>query len=132
MRPFIAAIALCLAALPAAAQEAEIEGVISSQLEAFQSDDFGQAFSYASPMIQGMFRTPQNFGSMVQQGYPMVHRPGAVTYLELEGEPPLMRQKVMIQDASGAFHTLEYEMLQDGDAWLINGVQMLSAPAVGV
>ena len=83
-------------------------------------------------MIQGIFGSPENFGTMVQQGYPMVHRPGDVTYLDLEGTPPLMRQKVMIQDGAGAFHTLQYEMLQDGDAWLINGVEMLSAPAVGV
>lgn len=132
MRQLLAAFVISIAASAATAQDAEIEGVISSQLEAFQADDFGQAFSYASPMIQGMFRTPENFGMMVQQGYPMVHRPGAVTFLELEGAPPLMRQNVMIQDAAGAFHTLQYEMLQEGDGWLINGVQMLSAPAIGV
>ena len=132
MRQLLAAIAISLAAVPLAAQEAEIEGVISSQLDAFRADDFAGAFDYASPFIQGMFRTPENFGSMVRQGYPMVHRPGDVTFQELEGAPPLMRQNVMIRDGAGAFHVLEYEMIErDGD-WLINGVRLLTAPAVGV
>jgi len=40
--------------LPARAQTDTIKGVISSQIEAFQTDDLGRAFSFASPAIKGM------------------------------------------------------------------------------
>lgn len=75
-------IALALCVRPAAAQEGAVQGVIASQIEAFQADDFVRAFSYASPTIQKVFRTPQNFGAMVRSGYPMVWRPSEVRYLE--------------------------------------------------
>ena len=68
---------------PAAAQDAPIQGVIQSQIDAFQADDFARAFSFASPTIQGMFGTPENFGLMVKEGYPMVYRPAEVEMQEL-------------------------------------------------
>ena len=40
------------------------------------------AFDYASPTIRGIFGSPDRFGAMVQQGYPMVYRPSEVRYLE--------------------------------------------------
>ena len=61
------------------AQGTEIEGVIGNQIEAFKADNFVEAFEFASPNIRGMFRTPENFGRMVTQGYPMVWRPAEVT-----------------------------------------------------
>lgn len=124
------AVAVCVAA-PSIAQEAEIEGVIGAQIDAFQADDYGTAFGYASPMIQGMFRTPENFGLMVREGYPMVHRPDFVQYLELEDKGGVQRQTVMIRDLSGALHFLEYEMVDGPDGWKINGVRMIQSPDVG-
>ena len=85
MRRFLlAAVLSFLAAFTASAQQAEIEGTIGSQIDAFRADDFEQAFTYATPNLQRLFQTPQNFERMVTQGYPMVWRPAEVTYLELE------------------------------------------------
>ncbi|MBY5934776.1 DUF4864 domain-containing protein [Tateyamaria omphalii] len=114
----------------ALAQGAEIEGVISSQIEAFKVDDFAEAFTYAAPSIQGMFRTPENFGRMVTQGYPMVWRPADVTYLDLHEEAGRYVQVVRIEDAQGTVHFLGYSMIQTGDGWKISGVQVLDAPGV--
>ena len=78
---FAAALGLLVSFLAvdrAAAQQAEIEGTISSQIEAFKADDFDQAFTYATPTLQRLFRSPQNFERMVTQGYPMVWRPAEV------------------------------------------------------
>ena len=49
----------------------------------FLQDDFATAFTFASPNIQGIFGTHQNFGQMVRSGYPMVWRPADVQYIEL-------------------------------------------------
>jgi hypothetical protein len=114
------------------APEPGIEAAISDQMEAFRADDFETAFTFASPNIQSMFGTPQRFGAMVSSGYPMVHRPADVQFLELRQINGLLWQKILVRDASGAFHALDYQMVQGaGGAWRINGVQILQAPQVG-
>lgn len=125
-----AALSICIAA-PASAQEAEIEGVIGAQIDAFQIDDYATAFGFASPMIQGMFQTPENFGLMVRQGYPMVHRPNAVQYLSLDDTDGTLRQTVMIRDTSGTLHFLQYDMVDGPDGWKVNGVRIIRNPDVG-
>jgi len=118
-------------ALPAKAQEAPIQGTIRSQLDAFQADDFARAFTFASPIIQRLFGSAENFGAMVKQGYPMVHRPGSVKMLDLRTQDSALWQKVMITDAQGRTHILDYEMVETADGWQINGVRLLPDPGVG-
>ena len=122
--------AACLA-LPAQAQEAPIQSTIQSQLDAFLVDDFACAFTFASPMIKGMFGTSDNFGTMVQQGYPMVARHGAVQMLELRTVAGNLWQRVMITDTMGRTHLLDYQMVDSADGWQINAVQLLPAQDVG-
>ena len=113
------------------ARDTAIQNTIQDQIEAFKADDFGAAFSFASPMIQGMFRTPENFGVMVQRGYPMVWRPDDVRYLDLTEKDGRLFQKVIIRDQNGALHMLEYQMIQVNGDWQINGVQLLRQPDLG-
>lgn len=112
--------------------QAGIEATISSQIEAFQADDFATAFSFASPSIQGMFGSPERFGAMVRQGYPMVWRPADVQYLELREIAGALYQKVQITDQSGRIHLLDYRMAPGENGWKISGVQILKAPDVSV
>lgn len=109
----------------AVAQGVEIKGIISQQFEAFKVDDFASAFEFASPNLQRLFQTPENFGRMVTQGYPMVWRPAEVRYLDLRKDEGTYRQKVLIRDAKGISHVLEYRMQHTSDGWRINGVQIL-------
>jgi hypothetical protein len=110
-----------------AAQGTEIQDTISRQLEAFQADDFATAFTFASPNLRSYFRTPEVFGQMVTQGYPMVWRPGDVRYLELREEGGSHWQKVMITDQAGRVHILQYRMIDTPEGWRINGVQILDS-----
>lgn len=119
-----------LLALPAAAQDDPIRDTIRNQLSALGQDDFATAFSFASPTIKGLFGTPDNFGRMVRQGYPMVHRPGEVKMLDLREVAGNLWQRVMITDQQGRTHLLDYQMIETPDGWQINGVQLL--PSVGV
>ena len=137
MRSLLTSLFLCLTLLvahagPGKAQSANdsIEGTIRGQIDAFLVDDFPRAFSYASPMIKGIFGTPENFGAMVQQGYPMVYHPTAVRMLEQREVSGQTWQRIMVTDQAGATHMLDYQMIRVGDGWQINGVQLL--PSVGV
>ena len=111
-------------------EAADIRGVISDQIEAFKSDDFNQAFRFAGPGIQGMFRTPENFGAMVRGGYPMVWRPQELRFGELREEAGVLWQRIIVRDSEGRAHVLDYRMGQYEDGWRIDGVQMVRAPEV--
>lgn len=114
-------------AMGAVAQSDDIRQTIRSQLDAFKSDDFATAYDYASPTIKNVFRNPEMFGHMVQHGYPMVWRPGAVVFLDLEEREGRQFQPVMIEDRSGKVHVLEYKMIQIDGQWQIDGVRLLDS-----
>lgn len=111
--------------------ESEIEAVISSQIEAFQREDAGAAFAFASPTIQRLFGGPERFGQMVQTGYPMVWRPDEVRFLDRRDIAGALWQRVLIRDRQGVLHVLDYQMVQIDGNWRINGVQILGAPKAG-
>jgi hypothetical protein len=118
-------------AMPAAAQEEPIRQTIQSQIDAFLADDFARAFTYASPNIKGIFGTPENFGAMVKNGYPMVYRPADVQMMELREVAGNLWQRVRITDQAGAGWLLDYMMVETAEGWQINAVQLLPAPDVG-
>ncbi|CUH43435.1 DUF4864 domain-containing protein [Ruegeria atlantica] len=126
MRRLLLAVSLSAGlASGAFAQNAEIEANIAAQIQAFKADDFVTAFTFASPNIQNFFGTPENFGAMVRNGYPMVWRPADVRFLELREVAGALWQKVMITDSNGQVHVLDYQMVQQENGWKINGVQLL-------
>jgi hypothetical protein len=132
MRVLSLVLGLWLAATSVFAQDSDaIEGVIGNQLNAFNDRDIDEAWQYASPNIKRLFGNPGNFGMMVQQGYPMVWDNAGVRFLALRDVRGSLWQKVMVQDAQGALHILDYQMIETPDGWQINGVQLLPAPDVG-
>ena len=125
---------LALAAAPLAAQDtaSPIEDTIASQLEAFNARDVNEAWTYASPMIQGMFGNPSNFGMMVERGYPMVWSNDSVRFLDQRSENGAVFQRLSLRDAEGGTHWLEYRMIETEAGWRIDGVWLLPAPDLGV
>ena len=120
-----------LAATPAVAQEEQgIQDAIGGQLEAFVARDTSRAFSYASPFIKRLFDTPENFGMMVEQGYPMVWDNSNVRFLDRDVRGGLIYQKVLMRGPEGATHVVEYEMIETPQGWQINGVRLIPAPDV--
>lgn len=111
--------------------EAAIRTVIESQLEAFNARDVNEAWSYASPMIQGMFGNAANFGMMVENGYPMVWTNTGAEFGELREVAGRLYQRVIVEDASGGRHVLEYQMIETAAGWQINGVMVLPPEDVG-
>lgn len=117
--------------VPATAQDDPVTSVIQSQLDAFLADDFATAFTFASPTIKRIFETPENFEAMVRRGYPMVHRPAEVDFLDQRPEAGATYQTVEIVDQAGRAHYLEYEMVETPLGWQINGVRFIRPPSVG-
>ena len=135
MRARMLAVCLMLMSGPALADEPRnpaIETTIQGQLNAFIADDFATAFTFASPNIKGIFGSAENFGAMVTQGYPMVHRPANVQMLELRTVAGNLWQRVLITDAQGETHLLDYQMVETANGWQINGVQLLPEVGTGV
>lgn len=116
------------AAAESAADAAAIEQTIRSQIAAIQQDDWAKAFTYASPMIQGIFETPENFSRMVRGGYPMVWRPRSFRAGDLTDGDRGIVQVMFFEDQDGRLFIADYFMkLVDGE-WRINGVQIRPAP----
>jgi hypothetical protein len=112
------------------APEPAIESTIQSQMDAFLKGDVVTAFTFAGPNIRNMFQTPENFGRMVQKGYPMVWRPQDVTFGDLRSIAGGLYQTVIVKDAAGTLHYLDYRMEMIDGEWRIAGVQILQAPEV--
>jgi len=132
-RPLYVIAALACLSVPASADENAIESVIQRQLDAFLQDDFSTAFTYASPSIKSLFGTPERFGAMVRNSYPMVWRHAEVRFLDSETRDGRLWQNVMIRDAGEALHILEYQMVEGDDGkWKINAVRFREAPSGAV
>ena len=119
----------------AAAQEAEgpaIAAVIDDQLADFTARDLDGAFDHASRTIRRIFGTAENFGAMVEEGYPMVWDNAGARYLDLREQGEVWWQRVMLRDARGVPHVLEYKMIETPQGWRIDGVSLVAAPDVGV
>lgn len=139
MRTFVMAMMLCLSAvwtLPAVAQndaarDPAIENIIEQQLSAFQANDLNTAFSFASPTIQKKFGNAEQFGRMVEMGYPMVWRPTRYQMQRIVQTELGPVQVVLFEDAAGRLHEAGYLMKKIDGVWRINGVRLRALPGVG-
>lgn len=121
-----------LAGEPSDAERAAIQQTIANQISAFRADDGQTAYSFASPMIQSIFPTPDVFMSMVRQGYPQVYRPQRYKFDRMgsgfEGAPT---QHVIIVGPDGKTYEAIYTMQQQPNGqWKINGCAIAQLPGL--
>ncbi|MGF1444993.1 MAG: DUF4864 domain-containing protein [Pikeienuella sp.] len=112
------------------AADAAIEQVIADQIAAFQRDDMAAAFAHAAPGIQSKFGSPENFGRMVRQGYPMIYRPSRVEWRGLTRHGSGYRKTVLFEDGVGALFEADYIMALEDGAWRIRGVFLRKLPGM--
>ena len=119
------------AASPAA--ETAIRKTISQQLNAFQRDDWAEAFAYASPLLQNIFGSPDRFREMVLGGYRVVYRHEQAAFRDLDTSGPRPIQSVFFIDPDGVAYLAAYEMERQTDGtWRIAAVQLIRAKAKSV
>ncbi len=110
------------------AEQTQIRLVIERQIDAFRRDDGADAFGFASPTIQGLFGSPDNFMAMVRGGFAPVYRPRAVEFDQLVRTGAALIQLVNLVGPDGAPVVAAYEMqLQPDRTWRINGCVLLPA-----
>ena len=98
--------------------------VVQAQLAAFAKDDATKAFSYATPQIQKVFGTPQNFLAMVRQQYPVVYRPATTAFFKPEPHAGDVLLRVQMTDANDAQWLAVYSLQrpsQKSQPWRIAG-----------
>lgn len=131
MRLFIlAAVLLAWLAGPAVAQtEADrtaVQGVITSQIEAFRADNAASAYSHAAPNVKAMFPSPDVFMEMVRIGYSAVYRPQSFEFGPLDQADGKWVQPVRLIGPDGQPKVALYVMEQQADgSWKIAGVHLL-------
>ncbi len=132
-KALLVAAALSFAPAPPAVADpaADSRAVIERQLDAFQRDDWAEAFAFASPSIQRQFQNPERFSEMVRGGYPMVWRPADVAFLDAERRGAALIQRLRLTDAAGIAYIARYQMVEIDGAWRIAGVFIERAPDVG-
>lgn len=131
MRHVILSLILTLGLTGAArSDEAAMRAVITAQIEAFLAEDATRAFDFASPFIQRKFGTPETFGDMVRNGYPMVWQPSDVTFLDVEVIDGTPHQSVRMRGPGGKSWIVDYEMVELDGRWRINGVRVREAPGL--
>lgn len=117
-------LALCLSAGSTQAKNdvADMQQVISEQLDAFAQDDDARAFSYASSSIQRGFSSAEAFGKMVREQYPAVYEAATVRFREQVPHPGFVIQRVLLVGPDGRYWDAYYRMEQQDDEWRIGGV----------
>lgn len=117
-------------AITRASDADEFQRLISEQIAAFNADDGAKAYSYAAPMIQRLFPTPDVFMDMVKRGYQPVYRQRsydfAGTTTDSAGRPA---QAVTIVDINGKVWTALYTFERQPDgSWKISSCTLLETP----
>jgi Domain of unknown function (DUF4864) len=114
------------------ADQSAFQAVISGQLEAFKKDDGQTAYSFAAPIVKGIFPNVETFMGMVKRGYEPIYKNSKYVFSDLKtdslGRPA---QHVIITAINGKRYEAVYAMQQQPDgSWKIAGVQMVEIPSV--
>ena len=114
------------------ADQSAFQAVISGQLEAIKKDDGPAAYSFAAPIVKGIFPSPEIFMAMVKRGYEPIYRNSKYVFGDLKtdtlGRPA---QHVIITATNGKRYEAVYAMQKQPDgSWKIAGVQMIEIPSV--
>jgi len=134
-RFLISALLFVFLLAPAQAESADqsaFQAVISGQLEAFKKDDGQTAYSFAAPIVKGIFPSAEIFMGMVKRGYEPIYKNTKYVFGDLAtdslGRPA---QHVIITASNGKRYEAVYAMQQQPDgSWKIAGVQMVEIPSV--
>ncbi len=101
------------------------QAVIDGQIKAFRAGENVEAFSYAAPNLQVMFRNHQNFIAMVKRGYGAIYEAQSWTFGRNRMEDGTLYQEMLITGPKGRGWGALYSLRQEADGtWRIHGVQL--------
>ena len=100
----------------------EVRYTISSQIEAFKDNDVKKAYTFAAPNIQALFPSPDIFGLMVRNGYPIIWKPKSYKFTTFKDLGNSCIQRVLFQSYNGSLESYDYILEKNGNLWKIAGV----------
>ncbi len=100
----------------------EVRNTISAQIEAFKENNIKKAYKFAAPNIQAQFPSPDVFGLMVRNGYPVIWRPKSFKFTKFQDLGNKSIQRVLFQSYDGSLETYDYILEKYDDLWKIAGV----------
>ena len=100
----------------------EVQETISSQIDAFKQEDLKRAYNFAAPNIQAQFPSPEVFGLMVRNGYPVIWRPKSFKFTEFKDFGNRCIQRVLFQSYNGSLEYYDYILEKSNNVWKIAGV----------
>ena len=100
----------------------EVQDTISSQIDAFKKNDIKKAYTFAAPNIQAQFPSPEVFGLMVRNGYPVIWKPKSFKFTRFKDLGNRCIQRVLFQSYNGSLETYDYILEKDDNLWKIAGV----------
>ena len=95
---------------------------ISSQIDAFKQNDVKKAYTFAAPNIQAQFPSPDIFGLMVRNGYPIIWKPKSYKFTTFKDLGNMCIQRVLFQSYNGSLESYDYILEKNGSVWKIAGV----------
>ncbi len=108
------------------ADQAEIEAVITRQMEAFARDDGPAAFDFATPELRRIFGSAERFMAMVRGQYQPVYRPRKMQFGEAREADGTIVQEVGVIGPDGVPRTALYTMERQPDGtWRIAACVLL-------
>ena len=105
----------------------EVQDTISSQINAFKQNDIKTAYSFAAPNIQAQFPSPEVFGMMVRNGYPIIWRPKSFKFTTFKNLGNRYIQRVLFQSFNGSLKYYDYILEKNDNKWKIAGVMTLNS-----
>ena len=95
---------------------------ISSQIDAFKQNDVKKPYTFAPPYIQAQFPSPDIFGLMVRNGYPIIWKPKSYKFTTFKDLGNRCIQRVLFQSYNGSLESYDYILEKNGSVWKIAGV----------
>ncbi len=95
---------------------------ISAQIDAFKQNDVKKAYTFAAPNIQAQFPSPDIFGLMVRNGYPIIWKPKSYKFTTFKDLGNRCVQRVLFQSYNGSLESYDYILEKNGSVWKIAGV----------
>ena len=112
----------------ARAADADVENVITAQIDAFNHDDATKAESFASQGIKDMFPDPNAFLGMVKKGTaPLIHPRSTHFEAAVDSDAGTV-QHVTVVDKDGAVWTAVYTLTKVDGHWAISGCVLVKSP----
>jgi hypothetical protein len=109
----------------------EVRAVVEAQLAALRTGDFVTAYDFAARGIRRQFDV-RLFAAMIRRGYAPLLRPGQADLgLVRDDGAGTAQVSVTITDSQKRSTVYRYWLVQEGEAWRINGVVLEQRPPRG-